>query len=384
MVRQMNAGPLYKQIYDYIIEQVKNGELEAGDRIPSEKELAEHFQVSRITSKKALDLLSQHSIIHRIQGKGSFLSKQEFLSPQPAHEFVEPKQGHLLGIIFPDLGDSYGSGIVRAIEAQCNQSGSHLMIKLSHGSSTIEELAISQLIEIGVEGLIVFPVSGRHYNPKILELVVKNYPLVLVDRYLRDIPASSVCTHNRAAATAATNYLFSLGHERIGFISRRPEGTSAIEERMQGFHMAYAQKAIQLDPQLFLTTIAEDDLDASIGAIQDFIVSNADVTAFIACEYGVALILQYALEAVGKSIPQDYAVICFDSPPCVLGKPFFTHIRQNEVGIGEKAMDLLLLQLGGNTAPQNTLVDFTLVEGQSTRANKLTASQYSQIPFSGQ
>ncbi|WP_420489382.1 GntR family transcriptional regulator, partial [Neobacillus niacini] len=52
------------------MDQIKQGHLMEGDRVPSEMELVEKFDVSRITSKKALDLLAQNNIIERIRGKG--------------------------------------------------------------------------------------------------------------------------------------------------------------------------------------------------------------------------------------------------------------------------------------------------------------------------
>src|SRR5690242_6467544 len=65
--------PLYEQLYQYILDEVKNGRLKSGDRVPSEKELAAQFHVSRITSKKALESLVQAQVVERIRGKGTFV-----------------------------------------------------------------------------------------------------------------------------------------------------------------------------------------------------------------------------------------------------------------------------------------------------------------------
>ena len=55
----MKQLPLYEQIYNDIIEGIENGTYKKGDRLPSEKELSEKYCVSRITSKKALELLAE-------------------------------------------------------------------------------------------------------------------------------------------------------------------------------------------------------------------------------------------------------------------------------------------------------------------------------------
>ena len=54
--------PLYEQLYRYVREEIAAGHLVGGARVPSEKELADQFHVSRITSKRALEKLASFEI----------------------------------------------------------------------------------------------------------------------------------------------------------------------------------------------------------------------------------------------------------------------------------------------------------------------------------
>lgn len=65
--------PLYKKIYAELHEAIVEGRLAPGSRVPTEKELSEQYQVSRITSKRALTELEQNQLIYRVQGSGSFV-----------------------------------------------------------------------------------------------------------------------------------------------------------------------------------------------------------------------------------------------------------------------------------------------------------------------
>ncbi|MDQ0873895.1 DNA-binding GntR family transcriptional regulator [Paenibacillus sp. V4I3] len=67
---------LYEKIYSHLLDEIKAGRLKPGDRIPSENELSTQFSVSRITSKKALEMLAQHDWIERLQGKGSYVAQK--------------------------------------------------------------------------------------------------------------------------------------------------------------------------------------------------------------------------------------------------------------------------------------------------------------------
>lgn len=66
---------LYLQIAGQILERIENSEWKVGDMIPSERELADIFKVSRITTKKAVEYLQEKGLIYREVGRGTFIAK---------------------------------------------------------------------------------------------------------------------------------------------------------------------------------------------------------------------------------------------------------------------------------------------------------------------
>ena len=61
---------MYRQIADVLREQVAKGELKPGDALPTESTLQSRFEVSRVTIRQALKLLTEQNIIESIQGSG--------------------------------------------------------------------------------------------------------------------------------------------------------------------------------------------------------------------------------------------------------------------------------------------------------------------------
>lgn len=49
----------YIQLYNRLLEQIENKKLQEGDKLPSEKELMEKYNMSRDTVRKALNMLVQ-------------------------------------------------------------------------------------------------------------------------------------------------------------------------------------------------------------------------------------------------------------------------------------------------------------------------------------
>ncbi|WP_040210438.1 trehalose operon repressor [Clostridium polynesiense] len=63
----------YSIIYNDILSRIENGDYEPNSKLPSENELMQHFNVSRDTVRKALNLLEEAGYIHKIKGKGSLI-----------------------------------------------------------------------------------------------------------------------------------------------------------------------------------------------------------------------------------------------------------------------------------------------------------------------
>src|SRR5690606_22705423 len=67
--------PLYHQVTNLLLAEIVEGKYDVGSYIPSERELIDYFQVSRITSRKALDSLVAQGVLMREQGKGTVVVK---------------------------------------------------------------------------------------------------------------------------------------------------------------------------------------------------------------------------------------------------------------------------------------------------------------------
>ena len=70
-----DSNALYNQIFGRIREWLRTGKLKEGDPLPSERELAQMFDVSRIPVREALKVLEFVGIVQHVRGKGVFIRK---------------------------------------------------------------------------------------------------------------------------------------------------------------------------------------------------------------------------------------------------------------------------------------------------------------------
>ncbi|MEZ4515668.1 MAG: GntR family transcriptional regulator [Chloroflexota bacterium] len=66
--------PYYQQLYDILRRQITNGFWKPGDRMPSESELIDQYQVSRIVVRQAFDMLVNEGWVYRRRGRGTFVT----------------------------------------------------------------------------------------------------------------------------------------------------------------------------------------------------------------------------------------------------------------------------------------------------------------------
>lgn len=76
--------PLYFQLKEVIIQEIKNGHYKKDALIPTEKEFIEAYQISRTTVRQAMTELVQEGWLYRIKSKGTFVSY-----PKISHNFIQ-------------------------------------------------------------------------------------------------------------------------------------------------------------------------------------------------------------------------------------------------------------------------------------------------------
>ena len=103
---------LYEQIYEHIRQEIREGKLLAGERLPSTRSLAEYLQVSRSTVDIAYAQLSSEGYIEARPYKGYFVCRMEELFQLEASNVGEMKQGRTARIDAPKQSGEHDKNIL--------------------------------------------------------------------------------------------------------------------------------------------------------------------------------------------------------------------------------------------------------------------------------
>ncbi|RXZ79994.1 GntR family transcriptional regulator [Paenibacillaceae bacterium] len=347
--------PLYMQIQEHYKQLITSGELQPDDRIPPEKELLAHFGVSRITVANALSELAKEGWIYRIPGRGSFVNgvpeAQRAASAAGAPEQAAnlaaaaplAHERRMIGLVFPALPDYFAIRLINGLHRVMNDNNYWVSIVLTGNSIQREKEAIRNFIQMGAQGLIIFPVDAQTYNEEILALKVSGFPFVLIDRFLPGVETHFVATDSRRGAKLAVDHLWELGHRKIAICSDSPLPTMTVSDRIAGYMEALKNKNALIDPSLILTDFQIDynTIDEDHPLYRH--VKNQFATAFITLNALLGKYIESIARQIGLRTPEDISIITFDNPDESFdNQTGFTHVNQHEARIGEESGKVLI------------------------------------------
>lgn len=364
----------YLRIYNDIKSAILTNQYRKGDKLPAEGQLQSTYGVSRITVKKAMEMLSEDGFIERYPGKGTFVLHCGEETVPAGDSSSKSGVQNAIAVVMSSFGPYFGQGFLEGVAEEANRHGLSLLAGLCY--STLEEEAqlIQRQIACGAKGIIVMPIhSESGINAGVIKAAMEKYPIVMADRYLEGFQLPYVGTDHTQAAFYATQYLFSLGHKNIGLVSSAPT-TTAITERENGYLKAYAMTKYQVHSEYMISDIKSsmpglntaEKFRADVERMKQFYRENPSVTALLCIDYGVMKICETAAREAGIRIPADMSLVCFDAPNGGFVEFEYTHICQPEREIGVTAVQMLMDVIQGNHEPKRTLLPAELRIGMST------------------
>ena len=353
-----SRSPLYLQVQRYIEDMIHTKQLKTNDRIPTEKELMEQFQVSRITVVNALAALVKEGLIYRVPGRGSFVAEPKSIGTSSVREEQtggtegldvngagsgnQERRRNVVGFMMPTLDDYFAMRLINSIQQTLNERGYSLIVAFSGGSKEREEQQIREMLDMGISGLLLFPVDEDIYNEEILSLKVNGFPFVLIDRYLPGVDTHYVCSDNRKGAEMAVAHLWELGHRNIAICTDAFRDCVSVQDRIAGYMNEYQRRGAMINPALILTDFTLPVGEEADDSVLARYMKSEMATAYIALHGKLGMRMHQIAKRAGLRVPEDISIVTFDDPEHLEEREtFFSHIYQNEAQIGRRAATIL-------------------------------------------
>lgn len=246
-----------------------------------------------------------------------------------------------IGVLVPDLGTGYIGEIIRGIDAELSLADLDLILYTTHRTPTKEANYVANLASGMVDGLLL--VLPRQPQDLVKTMQQRRFPFVLIDHQGTGQDCPAVGAMNWSGGYNATEYLISLGHKRIGFITGSMDLGCAVD-RLAGYRSALKTNHIPEDEAL----IYEGNFDQPDGYVgASALLDLADPpTAIFASNDVMAMGVMDAVRNRGLRVPEDISVVGFDDiPQASLVRPALTTINQPLEKMGRVATQVLLSML---------------------------------------
>ena len=167
----IQLNKIYEQIAEQIEKRILNGELRSGDRLPTERELAEQFHVSRTAVREAMKTLAQKGLVEMRPGRGTIVI-------DGTHEAMQHSIGLVMKLRLGEVGGSDNLVEVREIlEAE--------IAALAAARATEEEIsAMREAVKVMDENLkdaAAFIAADNNFHQALAKATQNPLILILVD-----------------------------------------------------------------------------------------------------------------------------------------------------------------------------------------------------------
>jgi DNA-binding LacI/PurR family transcriptional regulator len=289
-----------------------------------------------------------------------------YIPNRAARSLVTRRSGSIAVVITEPTGrlfsDPFFPRLLRGISLA--MSGRDVQVVLLMPDTIADSQRTADYLSAGhVDGALLVSLHGD--DPLPARIAAARIPTVLVGRPIRDSSMSYVDVDNRGGARSAVAHLVGGGRRAIATISGPIDMVAAID-RLAGYRDAIADAGLAGDSDL--EAIADFTQDGGSAAMRRLLASRPDIDAVFAASDLMAAGAMSVLEAAGRRVPSDIAIVGYDdSPVAATSRPPLTSVRQPIEEMGQETARLLLdLVEGTDRAPRRVILATELIRRASS------------------
>lgn len=328
-------GAKYQDIIKWLKNQIDEGHILPGSKVPSEHSLSAQFHVTRQTVRHAINVLEEEGLIYRIQGSGTYVQADIYdqIEGRNSVAFITT---YVDGYIFPR--------IIQGIEKRLSEYGYSVQIAFTNNRFDREKAVLEDFLNREeIAGVIAEPTKSSLPNPN-LELYKafqkRHIPVLFINSFYPELDLPHVSINDTVAGRMAATYLLERGHRKIGGIFKLDDGQGRL--RYAGMVEAMRKMQVPVEDNYFYW-IDTADIHAFAQNREKLLWRFQDCTGIVCYNDEVAYAVKEILQKAGLRIPDDVSIVSIDnSELSMLSDVPFTSVNHPKDILGEKAADNLI------------------------------------------
>jgi DNA-binding LacI/PurR family transcriptional regulator len=286
--------------------------------------------------------------------------------PNRAARSLVTRRSGSVGVVIPEptaqlFGDPFFPRILRGISDALADVEAQLVLLMPQGRS--DELRVERYVAAGhVDGVLLVSLHGADPLPH--DLAARGIPVVVGGRP----PGTGITfvdVDNRRGAAMAVDHLVGIGRRAVATIAG-PQDMPAGADRLAGYHETLGSAGVPVSDRL--VEIADFSLEGGRSAMERLLAREPSLDGVFVASDLMAIGALAAIQASGRSVPDDVAVVGFDdSPLASQAQPPLTSIRQPIEEMGREMARLLTQAVASrDLVPRRVILGTDLVVRAST------------------
>jgi DNA-binding LacI/PurR family transcriptional regulator len=358
MTNSASSGNLSDQVIRYVFDEISEGRLKKGDKLPTNRVLVEKLGVSTLTVQRSMKHLEGQGVLSCQRRKGTFL-----IDPS-AMDNPSIKSG-IIGLFCPHLSYDFHLDMLTRLEKEIMESGKLLSINFTQSDPEKELFLFRHLNRQKLESLIYVTsptmIKSEKHNHSVVRwihrYIKEGTNVIFADLCPKGFESRLVSMDNEHAGYVMTKRLLERGHVKVAFVGCLD--TISGQERYHGFLKALKEEGIEEEClHSFTVDIFEskDWIENTAVKLRQFIKEQRLVSGFVVDIQAIATVLNEILcEQEKRLCPAEQSIVSVletPTPPF----PCIGWLKIPGAEIGQRCASIVTCSSSPNIEPGRQLI----------------------------
>ena len=334
----LNKG---RQLYDILKGDILEGKYAMGDKLPSIRELAQRYELSKNTVNTVFAMLVNDGLACVREGSGTYVGS-------------EKREARMIGVMLLDFAEGMRVEVDLLRHIQTNLP-SHYYLSLMNTADRYNTFCdcLRQLIDMRAAGFLIVPPKGEPRDQELEQAIqlISSRPAVMINRTIEGLDADCYSMNLGKGIEKAFEYFVTSGKRNTAIVLH--DSPKFIREEVEAY--VKCSRIYDLTPRMdFLIDWSED-----IGVIREKVQRLLPQIDSLVAPDGVLVQLNDLIEQCGKEIPHELSIVGInDTIASRLFRPSLTSIAFPVERIGRHAIQKLVHRIEGKENAPYKMTNF--------------------------
>lgn len=299
--------------------------------------------VSRVLTGNANVSFKKKEIVQNIINKYNY-------KPNAIARSLINEESMTIGLLLPDITNPFFAALCLEMETYAANYGYTILLCNSMNDNyaninNLESFYLKMLVEKHVDGIVMM--GGRVNETKTVPEhaaevidVMEQMPVVMINGHMSGVDCYRVISDEKCGLDQTIDYLYSLGHRKIGFIGGMP-GITSTDIKVAALMSSVKKYGITCEKEWMVR--GTYSVESGFQAMNQLLDNGNFPTALIAVNDMVAAGALKAAQKRGVSVPDDISITGFDNTYITdIVTPTLTTVSHNYSEIARNAIDIIV------------------------------------------